>query len=126
MMPTVRKLNAEEVQTLERKTKGIRRATEEQYDAYIREYMPGEYGEAVLDENENKMTVRNQLKAAAKRNGLALDFRQERISKRPLITSHSAVPRVQEDSIRSAVRYSQQSFLPTASGQRPRRGSHTE
>src|SRR5690349_163527 len=75
-MPIVRKLNPEEVATIEHKKTGVRRATEEQYDAYIGDYAPGEYGEALLDENENKMTVRNRLKAAAKRHGYALFFRR--------------------------------------------------
>jgi hypothetical protein len=77
-MPTVRKLSPEEIQTLERKGKGTRRLVEEQYDAYLREYMPGEYGEAILDENEQKTTIRNRLKAAAARQGLTLIFQRTR------------------------------------------------
>ena len=77
-MPTVRKLSPEEIQTLERKGKGTRRLVEEQYDAYLREYMPGEYGEAIPDENEQKATVRNRLKAAAARQGLTLIFQRTR------------------------------------------------
>src|SRR5690349_7471847 len=76
MMPIVRKLNPDEVQTLERKVTGVRRDTEEQYDAYIRDYMPGEYGKALLAENEKKTTVRNRLRSAAERHGLTLDFRR--------------------------------------------------
>jgi hypothetical protein len=73
-MPTVRKLNPQEVQTLERKGTGQRRLVEEQYDAFLADYGPGDYGEAELDEGEKRLTVRNRFKAAAARRGLNLIF----------------------------------------------------
>ncbi len=75
-MPTVRKLTPEEVRALENKGKGPRKLIEEQYDAFLREYQVGDYGEAELEPNEKRLTVRNRLKAAAQRRGLALDFKR--------------------------------------------------
>ena len=73
-MPTVRKLSPEEVQTIEYKGKGVRKLTEEQYDQFLGDYEVGDYGEAELDEDEKRLTVRNRLKAAAGRRGLYLQF----------------------------------------------------
>jgi hypothetical protein len=75
-MPNVRKLNADEVRALENKGKGQRKLVEEQYDAIIGDYSAGDYGEAVLEPGENRLTVRNRLKAAARRQNLAIDFRR--------------------------------------------------
>jgi hypothetical protein len=77
-MPSVRKLTAEEVQALQNKGKGQRKLVEEQYDAILGEYSAGDYGEAVLEPDENRLTVRNRLKAAARRRGLSIDFRRTR------------------------------------------------
>ena len=62
-MPQVRKLAPEEVQTLQNKGKGQRKLVEEQYDTILSDYAIGEYGEAMLDEEDNRLTVRNRLKA---------------------------------------------------------------
>src|SRR5262245_21724520 len=77
-MPSVRKLAPEEVQTIENKGKGQRKLTEEQYDAFLADYAVGEYGEAELGEDENRLTVRNRFKAAATRRGIGLDFNRTR------------------------------------------------
>jgi hypothetical protein len=73
-MPTVRKLMPEEVETIQNKGKGQRKLTEEQYDRFLAEYDVGDYGEAVLDEDEKRLTVRSRFKAAASRRGLGLQF----------------------------------------------------
>jgi hypothetical protein len=73
-MPAVRKLMPEEVQTIENKGKGQRKLTEEQYDRFLAEYEVGDYGEAVLDEEEKRLTVRSRFKAAAERRGVGLQF----------------------------------------------------
>jgi hypothetical protein len=73
-MPIVRKLNPQEVQTLEHKGTGQRRLIEEQYDALLADYDVGDYGEAELEEDEKRLTVRNRFKAAAARRGLDLTF----------------------------------------------------
>jgi hypothetical protein len=75
-MPNVRKLSPEEVRTLENRGKGQRKLTEEQYDSFLSDYDVGDYGEADLDPDENRLTVRNRLKAAAQRRNLALDFKR--------------------------------------------------
>jgi hypothetical protein len=75
-MPQVRKLAPEEVQTLENKGKGQRKLVEEQYDAFLRDYEIGDYGEATLDNGENRLTVRNRLKAAAGRRNIGVEFRR--------------------------------------------------
>jgi len=73
-MPTVRKLTPGEVQTIESQGKGLRQLVEEQYDRFLAEYAVGDYGEAALDGEEKRLTVRNRFKAAAGRRGLALYF----------------------------------------------------
>ena len=75
-MPQMRKLTPAEVQTLEYKPTGQRKLIEEQYDAILSDYAVGEYGEAALDPDENRLTVRNRLRAAAVRRGLGIDFRR--------------------------------------------------
>lgn len=75
-MPNVRKLNQDEVRALQNKGKGQRKLTEELYDAILAEYSEGDYGEASLEPGENRLTVRNRLKAAARRRGLTIDFRR--------------------------------------------------
>ena len=75
-MPEVRKLRPAEVETLERKPTSQRRQIEEQYDALLRDYALGEYGEALLEADEKRLTVRNRLRAAAARRGVGLAFKR--------------------------------------------------
>ena len=75
-MPAVRKLTPAEVETLERKPTGQRRQIEAQYDAILSEYVVGEYGEALLQPDEKRLTVRNRLRAAAERQGVGLAFKR--------------------------------------------------
>jgi hypothetical protein len=75
-MPQVRKLAPEEVETLQNKGKGQRKLVEEQYDAILSDYAVGDYGEATLEPDDNRLTVRNRLKAAAGRRKLGIDFRR--------------------------------------------------
>lgn len=75
-MPKVRKLTVDEVRQIERRIKGQRKLVEEEYDLIMGSYTIGEYGEAELSEDENRITVRNRLKAAATRANLALDFKR--------------------------------------------------
>jgi hypothetical protein len=42
-MPNFRKLEPDEVKTIENKGKGLRKQTEEQYDAFLADYEVGEY-----------------------------------------------------------------------------------
>jgi hypothetical protein len=73
-VPQVRKLAPEEVQALLNKGKGQRKLVEEQYDAILSEYAVGEYGEAILESDEKRITVRNRLRAAAQRRGFSIAF----------------------------------------------------
>ena len=75
-MPNVRKLSPEEIRTLENRGKGQRKLIEEEYDSFLSDYGVGDYGEADLDPDENRLTVRNRLKAAALRRNLGLDFKR--------------------------------------------------
>ena len=75
-MPQVRKLAPEEVQTIQNKGKGQRKLVEEQYDAILSDYAAGDYGEASLEPDESRLTVRNRMKAAAGRRNLAIEFRR--------------------------------------------------
>jgi hypothetical protein len=75
-MPNFRKLEPEEVQTIENKGKGLRKLIEEEYDAILGEYAIGDYGEATLEFDENRLTVRNRMKAAARRRNVAINFRR--------------------------------------------------
>jgi hypothetical protein len=75
-MPQMRKLTPAEVQTLEYKPTGQRKLIEEQYDAILSDYAVGEHGEAALEPDENRLTVRNRLRAAAVRRGLGIGFRR--------------------------------------------------
>ena len=75
-MPQVRKLAPEEVKAYQDKGKGQRKITEEQYDSILADYEVGDYGEATLDQGENRLTVRNRMKAAATRRGIGVQFRR--------------------------------------------------
>ena len=75
-MPNFRKLAPEEVQEIENKGKGLRKLIEEEYDAILAEYSIGDYGEATLEIDENRLTVRNRMKAATRRRNLAIAFRR--------------------------------------------------
>jgi len=75
-MPTVRKLSNDEVRAFENRGKGQRKLVEEVYDSILSEYTAGDYGEADLEPGDNRLTVRNRLKAAALRRGMALDFKR--------------------------------------------------
>ena len=75
-MPQVRKLAPEEVQDIQNKGKGLRKLVEEQYDAILSDYAVGEYGEALLEPDVNRLTVRNRMKAAASRRNIGIEFRR--------------------------------------------------
>jgi hypothetical protein len=75
-MPNIRKLTPEEVLQLTSPTKGVRKQVEAEYDAIMADYSVGEYGVAELGSEENRLTVRNRLKAAAERRGFELTFRR--------------------------------------------------
>lgn len=76
-MPSVRKLTVEEVEALEvKQNKGSNARSEiaQQYDQFLIEFGPNEHGEVELEEGDNKLNIRNRLRAAAERRGLKLEF----------------------------------------------------
>ncbi len=77
-MPTVRKMTEQEVQKLNNKneSKAQRKLVEEEYDAILSDYDEGDYGEVTLDSSDIRLTVRNRLKAAARRRGVDIYFRR--------------------------------------------------
>ena len=73
-MPSLRKLEQQEVKTFERAGDGVRTEVAREYDSYLADFEPDDYGEALLAEHESKPSVRNRLLAAAERRGWTLDF----------------------------------------------------
>jgi hypothetical protein len=80
-MATIRKLTSEEIEQLMRGTqkKGSAGISErvriaQEYDMFLADFAPSDYGEVDLAEGENKLTVRSRLSAAAKRRGWKLIF----------------------------------------------------
>jgi hypothetical protein len=67
-MPKVRRLEQDEVQTLERKP-GVRVQTAALFDRLLEPFSVGDYGEVTLEPEENRLTVRNRLRKAAERKG---------------------------------------------------------
>jgi hypothetical protein len=77
-MPSVRKMSVEETTAIENKGKGKRKFTKAEYDQFISDFDSGDYGEVLLEAGDHRLTVRNRLKAAAKRRGLGIVFRRTR------------------------------------------------
>jgi len=73
-VPQIRKLAPEEVKGIKDKGKSSRKLVEEQYDGFLADFAVGDYGDVLPDEGESRLTVRNRLKAAAKRRGVELTF----------------------------------------------------
>lgn len=75
-MPKLRKLMPEEVRVLNTRPLGERARIAAEYDAYLQDFVPDDYGEVQLDGEDNRLTVRKRLLAAATRRDLALAFRR--------------------------------------------------
>lgn len=75
-MPVVRKMSVEESRQFENRSKGVRKLIAEEYDLLLAPFNNGDYGEVLPAEGEHRLTVRNRLKASAKRRGLTLQFRR--------------------------------------------------
>lgn len=89
-MPTIRKLNPDEITVQKTAKLSARQQTAYQYDALLADFAPGEWAEVDLDDGDNRLTVRNRLEAAANRRGLHLAFR--RTSGRMVRFAIEAVP----------------------------------
>lgn len=82
-MPSLRKWEPEEVAALraskEKNGSGNgRKEIEQAYDLLIADLSVGDYATVTPDDGETKPTVRNRLKAAATRRGLAVVFQRTR------------------------------------------------
>ena len=73
-MPTLRKLQEDEIHVLARRGNGVRATIALEYDGYLADFDPNDYGEALPTEGESKLNVRNRLRAAAERRGWVLKF----------------------------------------------------
>jgi len=82
-MPRVRKLTKEEVLVLENKGKGMRALIAAEYDQFLEDYTIGDYGEVELEPDDRRTTVRNRLRAAARRRGFDILFFRTRGSTIP-------------------------------------------
>ncbi len=82
-MPRVRKLTKEEILVLENKGKGMRALIAAEYDQFLEDYAIGDYGEVELEPDDRRTTVRNRLRAAARRRGFDILFFRTRGSTIP-------------------------------------------
>lgn len=73
-MPNMRKLSPSEVRTIEYRGASERKQIAAIYDEILSTFVPGDYGQVDIEPGERRMTVRNRLRAAAQRRGLALHF----------------------------------------------------
>src|SRR5437867_1036378 len=74
-MPSFRKLDLAEIAALEQPPLSERAQRVREYDAYIADFVAGDYGRVELAVGERRTLVRGWLQAAARRRGLALRFR---------------------------------------------------
>jgi hypothetical protein len=74
-MPSVRRLSPAEIAVLEQRPLGARTQVAREYDAYVADFVAGDYGRGELAADERRTVVRGRLQAAARRRGLALRFR---------------------------------------------------
>lgn len=62
----------------QKKAKGQRTAIRKQYITYIESLQPGEVGKLVLEPDENVLTIKNRLKAAAKAEGIDIKIKSRK------------------------------------------------
>ena len=74
-MPSFRKLRPDEIAALDQPTVGARAEIARVYDAYLADFVIGDYGQAEMAAGERRAVVRQRLHSAAQRRGLALRFR---------------------------------------------------
>lgn len=74
-MPSLPKLSPAEIAALHQRPLGARAQIAQEYDAYLADFVAGDYGRAGLAAGERRAVVRQRLQAAARRRGLALRFR---------------------------------------------------
>ena len=82
-MTKMRKLSKEEVAAIMEPKPRSERAAErkriiEEYKQFLLSLEPGEGGEIIPDEGENRQTIKNRLRRAAKEVGVQLEFKRKR------------------------------------------------
>jgi hypothetical protein len=75
-MPSFRKLAKEEVNHIKGRKMSQRQRTAREYDMMLENFETGDWGEVVLSESDNRLTVRSRLQAAAERRGVSLAFQR--------------------------------------------------
>lgn len=75
-MPKLTKMSDVEVESLKKSKSGQseRERIRQQYTEYLNKFQPGDWVSVDLEESENRQTVRNRLKTAAKELGYDLSF----------------------------------------------------
>lgn len=81
-MPEFHRLSREEVEGLAsgRKPPSQRALIREQYQRFLEDIQPGEGGEVILGEDDNRTTIRNRIKSAADELGKNITFMRTRDS----------------------------------------------
>jgi hypothetical protein len=79
-MPKLSRLSEDEVKAMRSRKSGQseRARVRQQYVEYLKDYKPGDWVSVELDSGENRQTVKNRLKAAAKELGVNLNFARSR------------------------------------------------
>src|SRR5690348_13949785 len=75
-MPIIRKMTQDEIEDFKGHKMSQRQRTAREYDSMIEGFQTGDWGEVVLSEADNKLTIRTRLQAAAERHGFALAFQR--------------------------------------------------
>ncbi|HYN89222.1 MAG TPA: hypothetical protein VER55_11855 [Ardenticatenaceae bacterium] len=66
-MPGFQKLSREDIEAMTPgKARSPRAAVRDEYQGFLREIEPGEGGQVTIQEGENRTTIRNRIKSAAK------------------------------------------------------------
>lgn len=82
-MAQYKKLSTEELEMMKKRTKPSPRSLERQRALkemmeFLSQIAPGEGGEIVLEEGDNRLTIKNRLKKAAEKLGVELKFIRKR------------------------------------------------
>jgi hypothetical protein len=78
IVPSFRKLDSAEIQASMSCPRSERARVAQEYDALLEAFAVGDHGRAELVDDEQRLTVRQRLQAAARRRNLALRFRPGR------------------------------------------------
>jgi hypothetical protein len=75
-MPSIRKLTPDEIKSREERKMSMRKRVAREYDEMLADFDTGDWGEVSIEPDDNRMTVRSRLQAAAGRKGIALTFQR--------------------------------------------------